>query len=291
MAQKNKKASGKEKKVSVSEALSLPSEPVDLASIDTRGTSVGPQSKKAAAAEVEKMAPMLAGLQERLYAQGTSGNRRRVLLILQGMDTSGKDGVIKHVIGLVNPAGLHLTSFKKPTEEELAHDFLWRIRNELPEAGIVGVFNRSHYEDVLVVRVHGLVPKLVWSKRFAAINAFEKELAGDGFSVVKCFLHISADEQKRRLLARLDDPTKYWKYNTGDVQERKRWSDYQLAYADALRRCNVGDAPWHVIPADRKWYRNWAVAAVLKEALEQVDPQYPPPTFDLAAERARVNAS
>ena len=277
--------------VSVVEALALRSGPVDLAELDTRGIGIGPQSRSDAERRITDLAPTLAGLQEKLYAQGISGDRRRVLLILQGTDTSGKDGVVKHVMGLVNPAGLQLTSFKKPTPEELAHNFLWRIENQIPGSGLIGVFNRSQYEDVLVVRVHELVSKAVWSKRFAEINAFERRLARQGVTVLKCFLHISRAEQKERLIARLDDPTKYWKYNPGDVDERARWDDYQLAYADALRRCNTAGAPWYVIPADHKWYRNWAIGALLAQTLERIDPHFPPPNFDLAAERVRVIAS
>ena len=274
--------------VSISAALSLPPGPVDLDDYDTVGTNVGPQSHSDAQDALDELGKKLADLQERLYAQAIGGDRARVLLILQGMDTAGKDGVIKHVMGLVNPAGVRLASFKKPTAEELAHDFLWRIGNALPGPGDIGVFNRSQYEDVLVVRVHDLVPKAVWSRRYAAINAFEREQVRRGTTIVKCFLHVSKDVQKERLAARLDDPTKYWKYNPADVDERESWPDYQSAYADALRRCHTLPAPWHVVPSDRKWYRNWAVAALLTEALERVDPQFPPAQFDLAAERMRV---
>ena len=273
---------------SISAALSLPPGPVDLDDYDTVGTKVGPQSHSDAEEALDELGEKLTGLQERLYAQAIGGNRARVLLILQGMDTAGKDGVIKHVLGLVNPAGVRLASFKKPTPQELAHDFLWRITNALPGPGDIGVFNRSQYEDVLVVRVHDLVPKAVWSRRYAAINAFEREQARRGTTIVKCFLHVSKDVQKERLAARLDDPTKYWKYNPADVDERAFWPDYQVAYAEALRRCHTLPAPWHVVPSDRKWYRNWAVAALLTEALERLDPQYPPAEFDLAVEKQRV---
>jgi len=237
------------------------------------------------------LAPRLANLQERLYAAGTRGDRRRVLLILQGMDTAGKDGVINHVINQVDPGGVHLAAFKRPTAQELAHDFLWRIERQLPAAGMIGVFNRSQYEDVLVVRVHELVPKSVWGKRYAAINAFERRLARSGTTIVKCLLHISRDEQAQRLAARLDDPTKHWKYNPGDVDERALWPDYQAAYTEVLRRCGTVAAPWFVVPSDRKWYRNWAVAALLAEALEWIDPQYPPADFDVDVERRRLAGS
>ncbi|WP_231988133.1 PPK2 family polyphosphate kinase [Nakamurella panacisegetis] len=270
---------------STGKALSLPSGTVDLTAIKTGGTPVGPRNKREAAAMMAELAPELAGLQERLVAESIRGGRRRILLILQGMDTSGKDGVVKHVLGLVNPAGVHLTSFKKPTAVERGHDFLWRIHNQVPLAGQIGVFNRSQYEDVLVVRVHDLVPKEVWSKRYAQINAFERKLVREGTVIVKCFLHISKDTQRERLAARLDDPTKYWKYNPGDLVERAFWVSYQEAYADALRRCNTVGAPWFVIPSDRKWYRNWAIASLLLEALRELDPQYPPADFDIDTER------
>jgi PPK2 family polyphosphate:nucleotide phosphotransferase len=269
----------------------LPPGSVDLASIGTRATPVGPRSKKQGARAMDELSGRLAELQERLYAQGTAGDRRRVLLVLQGMDTAGKDGVINHVINQVDPGGVHLASFKKPTAEELTHDFLWRIDKQVPAAGMIGVFNRSQYEDVLVVRVHELVPREVWSRRYAAINAFERRLVRSGVTMVKCFLHISRAEQAERLLARLDDPTKHWKYNPGDVDERRLWPDYQAAYTDALRRCNTATAPWYVVPSDRKWYRNWAVAALLTEALERIDPQYPPADYDVPVERKRVAAS
>ena len=270
---------------STGKALSLPPGPVTLTSIDTAGTPVGPKDKHEAAALMAALAPELAELQERLVAESIRGGRRRILLVLQGMDTSGKDGVVKHVLGLVNPAGVHLTSFKKPTAQELAHDFLWRISNQVPLAGQIGVFNRSQYEDVLVVRVHDLVPKEVWSKRYAQINAFERKLVREGTVVIKCFLHISKDTQRERLAARLDDPTKYWKYNPGDLAERAFWASYQEAYAEALRRCNTVSAPWFVVPSDRKWYRNWAIASLLLETLRELDPQYPPADFDVATEK------
>ena len=276
---------------SAGKALSLPPGPVDLTLIDTAGTPVGPKNKREAAELMAALAPELAELQERLVAESIRGGRRKILLVLQGMDTSGKDGVVKHVLGLVNPAGVHLTSFKKPTADELAHDFLWRIGNQVPLGGQIGVFNRSQYEDVLVVRVHDLVPKTVWFKRYAQINAFERKLVRDGTVVIKCFLHISKDTQRERLAARLDDPTKYWKYNPGDLAERAFWSAYQEAYAEALRRCNTVSAPWFVVPSDRKWYRNWAIANLLLEALRELDPQYPPADFDVATEKKRLAES
>ncbi|MTD16411.1 polyphosphate kinase 2 family protein [Nakamurella sp. YIM 132087] len=273
---------------SATEAFRVPRLVPPFSSWSTVGADIGPESEKQAEKAMEDISERLAQLQERLYAQGQAGDRRRVLVILQGMDTSGKDGVTRHVLDAVNPLGLHLASFKKPTAEELAHDFLWRIEKQVPEPGVIGVFNRSQYEDVLVVRVHELVPPAVWGKRFAQINAFERRLYRQGVTVLKCFLHISPETQKERLLARLDDPEKYWKYNPGDVDERAYWDAYQAAYADVLRRCNTLVAPWHVIPSDEKWYRNWAVAQLLVETLERIDPQFPPADFDVEAERARL---
>jgi PPK2 family polyphosphate:nucleotide phosphotransferase len=250
---------------------------------ETASTKRGVKSKKRAAKEVAKIAPRLAELQERLYAEGKAGGTRRVVLLLQGMDTSGKDGAVKHVIGLVNPAGVKITSFGKPTDEELAHDFLWRITNAVPGPGYIGVFNRSQYEDVLIVRVHDLVPQSEWEKRYDLINAWEAEQAAAGVTFVKVFLHISRDEQRRRLLARLADVRKHWKINPGDIDERAKWDDYRAAYVAVLERCSTAAAPWYVVPADRKWYRNWALAHLLLETLEDLDPQWPVrPDLDIA---------
>ena len=272
-------------------AFAAPSGTVDIGAISTDATPIGPQSTSDAEEGLADLGDRLAGLQERLFAQGTAGDPRSVLLVLQGMDTAGKDGVIKHVVGLVDPGGIRMASFKKPTDEELAHDFLWRIEKQVPPAGFLGVFNRSQYEDVLVVRVHDIVPREVWAARYEAINDFERRLTDNGVTVVKCFLHVSRKVQAERLLARLDDPTKYWKYNPADVDERGHWDAYQEAYSEALIRCNTVSAPWHVIPSDRKWYRNWAVAALLAGALERVDPAYPPADFDIDTERRRIKAS
>ena len=228
----------------------------------------------------------LAELQTRLYAQARAGDRRRVLLVLQGTDTSGKDGTVRHVLGPVNPGGLTIRSFGKPTQEELAHDFLWRIRKALPEPGQIGVFNRSHYEDVLIVRVRGLVPEQEWEQRYDEINAFERELVADDVTVVKVFLDLGFAEQQERLLARLDTPSKHWKMNPADLDERELWPEYRRAYAAALHRCS--DVPWYVVPADRKWYRNFAVTSLLVAALRRLDPQYPEVDLDLDALRARL---
>jgi len=278
----------------VAELLRVPQGTVHLADFDPAGTPGYPgKGKKDAPRRTAEMAPRLSGLQERLYADGKSdpATASRVLVVLQGMDTSGKSGVVAHVFGLVEPQGIQLKSFKAPTPEELQHDFLWRIRNAVPGPGMIGIFDRSHYEDVLVARVDALAPSDELEARYDQINAFEAELAASGVTLVKCMLHISNKEQKRRLAARLDSPAKYWKYNPGDVDVRLKWDAYQEAYEIALTRCNTAVAPWHVIPSDRKWYRNWAIAQLLGEKLESLDLRWPAPTFDVAAERKRVAAS
>jgi PPK2 family polyphosphate:nucleotide phosphotransferase len=221
---------------------------------------------------------------------GTDDTVRRVLVILQGMDTSGKGGVIRKAIGLVDPQGVKITSFRAPTAEERKRPFLWRITNALPGPGMIGLFDRSQYEDVLVARVNELVTRRVWSRRYSQINAWEKKLAEAGTIVIKCYLHITLDDQKERLQARLDDPTKHWKYNPGDLDVRARWADYMAAYADALERCNTDAAPWYVIPAGRKWYRNWAVAALLNEQLGAMGLTWPNADFDVEAEKQRLDA-
>ncbi len=208
----------------------------------------------------------------RLYAE----RRRAVLLVLQGMDTAGKDGVIRRVLSGVDPVNCRVTAFKRPTDEELRHDFLWRIHRATPPHGDIGIFNRSHYEDVLAPRVHHLVGEAVWKSRYERINDFERLLVESGTTIVKCFLHISRDEQRRRLLARLATPKKRWKFEKGDLVERKLWGEYQAAYEDLLTRCNAEHAPWHVVPADHKWYRDYVVSGILREAFEKLDPHYPP---------------
>jgi PPK2 family polyphosphate:nucleotide phosphotransferase len=225
---------------------------------------------------------------ERLFAEGRTGGTRSVLLVLQGMDTSGKGGTIRHVVGAVDPQGVHITAFKAPTPEERAHDFLWRIRRRLPGPGMLGAFDRSHYEDVVVVRVHELVPRRIWSRRYATINRFEEQVLAGGTRIVKCFLHISPEESRRRLLARLQDPTKRWKFNPADIDERRLWNDYMVAYGDALERCNTEAAPWHVVPADRKWYRNWAITNLLIEELEAMRVEWPEPPFDVEQQLRRL---
>ncbi|HEU5354459.1 MAG TPA: polyphosphate kinase 2 family protein [Actinocrinis sp.] len=290
-AEKDVKQEADTEAVVFSELLRVPVGPVDLAAIDP-GATPGVSSRDQAEDELPKLAARLEELQERLFAAARGGDsNRKVLLVLQGMDTSGKGGTVRHVIGQLDPNGTRLTAFKAPTEEERAHDFLWRIRRALPAAGEVGIFDRSHYEDVLIARVRKLAAPMIIGRRYQLINGFEKKLVADGAVLVKCFLHISRDEQKERLLARLDNPAKHWKYNPGDVDERELWPQYQDAYRIALEKCSTPDAPWYVVPADHKWYRNYAVTRLLVEALERIDPEYPAGDFDLEAERARVLAS
>ncbi|MFJ2937164.1 PPK2 family polyphosphate kinase [Streptomyces sp. NPDC087219] len=266
-------------------------ERVGLAAYDASATPGGPADKAAGLAATTALAPRLADLQERLYAASTAGDRRRVLLVLQGMDTSGKGGTVKHVIGLFNPSGCRIRAFKAPTQEERNHPFLWRIMKALPEPGEIGIFDRSHYEDVLIARVRELVPRGQLERRYDQINRFEKSLAEDGVTVVKVFLHISYEEQRSRLLERLDNPEKHWKFNAGDIEERGKWPAYQEAYEIALERCTTDEAPWYLVPADRKWYRNWAISTLLLEHLEALDPKYPPGDFDVDESRRRLLAT
>lgn len=273
---------------SLTEQLRLPSGPVDLASYDARSTPGFDGSKSEGKRALADLGDDLADLQERLFAEGINGGRRSVLLLLQGMDTSGKGGVMRHAVGLVDPQGVRIKAFKAPTEEELRHDFLWRISKELPPAGLIGIFDRSHYEDVLIARVRGLVDTDRLERRYDAINAFERGLVDEGTVVVKCMLHISHEKQQERLLERLDNPEKHWKFNPGDVDERALWPAYQRAYEVALERCNTDAAPWHLVPADRKWYRNWAVGTLLHEALQGMDLAWPTADFDVAEQRRRL---
>ncbi len=234
------------------------------------------EGKKAARDQLKVQRKRLAELQQLLYADG----RRSLLVLLQAMDAGGKDGTIRKVMTGMNPQGVRVTSFKAPSAEELAHDFLWRINRALPARGMIRVFNRSHYEDVLVVRVKELVPEAVWSKRYGMINALEERLVETGTVVLKLFLNIDRGEQRERLQARLDDPAKHWKFNPGDLKERAHWDAYMTAYQDALRRCSSVGAPWFVVPANRKWYRNVVVAQIVIEALERLPLAFPSPTFD-----------
>ena len=266
----------------------LPAGPVDLTSIETDAAPGFDDGKSAGKQALVEMGAELADLQERLFAARSAGSTLRVLLVLQGMDTSGKGGTLRHTVGLMDPQGVTVTSFKAPTEEERAHDFLWRVEKALPQAGYVGVFDRSHYEDVLIARVRSLAPKKEIERRYDAINDFEARLAAEGTTILKCMLHISAAEQKERLLARLDDPTKHWKYNPGDLDERALWPAYRDAYEIALERTNTDVAPWRVIPADKKWFRNLAIGNLLLETLRGFDLQWPVADFDVAAERQRL---
>jgi PPK2 family polyphosphate:nucleotide phosphotransferase len=248
---------------------------VDLSSIDPSATYG--RVKETASAELEEGLARLTSLQDRLWAEG----KRRVLVVLQGIDAAGKDGTLRHVMGAFNPQGCPVTSFKVPSAEELAHDYLWRVHRRAPGTGEIGVFNRSHYEDVLIVRVHDLVPKEVWSRRYEQINAFERLLVEEGTTIVKFFLYIDRDELRERFQARLDDPDKRWKYRLGDLEELKRWNDYIAAFEEALTRCSTADAPWYIIPSNRKWFRNLAVANILADTLDDLDPHYPPAPEDL----------
>ncbi|OAB87322.1 polyphosphate kinase (could be polyphosphate AMP phosphotransferase (pap)) [Janibacter melonis] len=256
--------------------------------IDTRGTP-GFDGDKAAAAELmPELADVVSELQERLYAESKGGGQRSVLLVIQGMDTSGKGGIMRHVVGAMDPQGVALTSFKVPSDEERRHPFLWRIRRALPRPGEIGVFDRSHYEDVLVVRVHDLVPRSQWSRRYGQIATFERGLVESGTTVVKVMLHISKDEQRARLAERLARPDKHWKYNPGDIDEREHWDEYMEAYQSVLERTSTESAPWYVVPADRKWYARLAVMQLLKEHLEAMDPRWPAADFDVEVEQERL---
>jgi PPK2 family polyphosphate:nucleotide phosphotransferase len=234
------------------------------------------ENKEQSLARLEELRQRLSEWQERLYAE----DKRSLLLIFQAMDTGGKDGAVKSLLTGVNPAGVQVTSFKAPTWEELDHDYLWRVHHKVPPRGVIGVWNRSHYEDVLIVRVHKLIEKAVWKARYEQINNFEKMLSENGVTIVKFFLHISKDEQKERLQARLDDPAKHWKFNVGDLKERALWDEYQEAYEDAINQCSTEWAPWHIVPADKKWARNIAVAEAVVDALETMNPQFPTADFD-----------
>ncbi len=266
----------------------LPPGAVDLAAIPTDQSPGFEGGKTKGKAALSALGDELSDLQEMLWAERSTGSQRRVLLVLQGMDTSGKGGVLRHTVGLVDPQGVKITSFKAPTDEERKHRFLWRIRNALPAPGYVGVFDRSHYEDVLIVRVHELAEPATIESRYDQINEFEAGLVADGFVIIKCMLHVSAEEQRARLLARLDNEDKYWKFNPGDIDERGHWRDYRTAYEIALERTNTEAAPWYVVPADKKWYRNLVVGELLLEALRGMGLRWPPPDFDVEAQRRRL---
>ena len=254
-----------------------PGAKVNLSKWKTDSTP-GVADRPAAEDRLSKDLPRLDELQYLLYAEGTQA----LLVVLQGMDAGGKDGAIRHVCTAMNPQGVRVTSFKVPSEEERSHDFLWRIHKEVPPNGYVGVFNRSHYEDVLVVRVHSLVSKQVWQQRYDQINQFEEMLTASSVRVVKFFLHISKEEQLARLKERLDDRNKHWKISQSDFEERRLWAKYTTAYEAALEECSQPHAPWYIIPSDHKWYRNYAIARILVETMEEMDPKLPEPKFDLS---------
>ncbi|MGQ0678427.1 MAG: polyphosphate kinase 2 family protein [Actinomycetota bacterium] len=257
--------------------LARPGEPFDIASVETGDTRGAPGGAEQTTAALGALREQLIDFQQRLWAE----HKRSLLVIFQAMDTGGKDGVIRHVFSGINPQGVRVTSFKAPTPEELDHDFLWRIHRFAPGRGEIAVFNRSHYEDVGIVRVHNLVPEYVWRERYELIRAFERQLEHGGTVIRKFYLHISKQEQKKRLQARLNTPTKRWKFNAGDLAERSFWDQYRSAYQEAIEQTTTPSAPWYVIPAGRKWYRDWAVATVLAQTLTEMDPRYPEPP-DLA---------
>ncbi len=264
---------------------------VRLADIDPGSTPGFDGDKKYGVQALESGAEQLSELQEKLFADSRAGGGKSVLLVLQAMDTAGKGGIVGHVVGAVDPQGVAHHAFKRPTEEELAHDFLWRVRNQLPDAGMIGVFDRSHYEDVLIGRVRSLVAPEVIESRYEEINAFEAEVAASGTTIVKVMLHISSDEQKARLGERLERPDKFWKYNPGDVDERLVWNDYQEAYEIALRKTSTEVAPWFVVPADKKWFARVAVQRLLIGALRGLDLDWPAADFDIETEKVRLATS
>jgi PPK2 family polyphosphate:nucleotide phosphotransferase len=260
-----------------------PGLPFLLTELDARATP-GIDDEDRAREDVPDTIAQLAELQERLWVEGT----RSLLVVLQGMDTSGKGGTVEHVFQGLNPAGVDVTSFKQPTEEERRHHYLWRIRRRLPEPGRIMIFDRSHYEDVLVVRVEGLVPDAVWFPRYREIRRFEDQVAARGTTILKFFLAISYDEQRERLLDRLEDPLKRWKFREGDLETRAKWPEYVAAYEDAIRACTTEAAPWYAIPSDHKWYRNWAVSRIVLETLRELNPRIPVPELDVDRLRRRL---
>lgn len=266
-------------------ALAVPPGPVNLAGYDPSARPLAPVEHNA---DLHNDVAALVSLQDRLWAESVLGGRRSLLIVMQGIDTAGKGGVTKHALGPLSPVGVQYTGFKAPTKEELRHDFLWRIRKRLPAPGVLGVFDRSHYEDVLIVRVHDLVPADEWEQRYDIINDFEAELVDAGTTVLKVFLNISFDTQRERLLRRLDRDDKHWKFNEDDIDERAYWAQYQVAFDAMLERCNTEHAPWFIVPSDHKKYRNWAVGELVRETLETMDLHYPQPSLDIASLRARL---
>ena len=267
--------------------LMKPGAKVDLGKWDPSATDEFKGNKQDAAPILQSLIEELDALQEKLYAE----QKQRILVVLQAMDTGGKDGVVRHVFGGINPQGVRVANFKVPTPPELAHDYLWRVHAQTPGKGEIVIFNRSHYEDVLVARVHNIVPEDIWSRRFDQINAFEKTVAEEGTTILKFFLHISSTEQKQRLLDRLKDDTKQWKFNPGDLKERALWRDYMQAYEDVLNKTSSEYAPWYLIPADKKWYRDLVIASILVDRLKQLKIDYPRPNFDVAAMLKELEAS
>ena len=257
---------------------------------DCSGTPGFPGTKRDAKRLMRQRGDTLGELQEKLFAEGRSGGTRSVLLVLQGMDTSGKGGMVRHVLGLVDPQGVHHTAFGVPTEQERSHHYLWRIDRALPPAGKIGVFDRSHYEDVLVVRVRSFVDESVWSARYDEINAWEQRRVDEGTHIVKCALLVSPQQQLKRLAERLERPDKHWKYDPGDIDERARWDAYMDAYQEVFDRCSTDAAPWYAIAADRKWYARLAVTELLTHALEGMELEWPAAAFDVDAEKARLSA-
>ncbi len=254
-----------------------PGTQIDLSEWNPRDRATFEGRKSQGKKELVKLNARLEALQELLYAEG----RHKLLIVLQAMDTGGKDGVIRHVFNGVNPQGVKVAGFKVPTPKELAHDYLWRVHKQTPGSGEITIFNRSHYEDVLVVRVHGLVPPEVWGRRYDHINAFERLLADEGTTILKFYLHISPEEQKARLQARLDEPHKRWKFNPGDLKDRALWPDFMQAYEEMLSKTSTPWAPWYIVPADRKWYRNLVIGTVIVETLEALEMRYPQPAAGL----------
>jgi PPK2 family polyphosphate:nucleotide phosphotransferase len=263
-----------------------PDQKIALSDWDPENTSGWDADKNAAEVRLQKLNTELEALQEQLFAEA----KHKVLVVLQGMDTSGKDGVIRHVFEGVNPQGVRVASFKVPTAPELAHDYLWRIHQQTPGRGELVIFNRSQYEDVLVVRVHNFVPPEIWERRYEQINHFERTLVEEGTTILKFFLHIDAEEQRQRLLARLDEPAKRWKFNPGDLEERKLWAEYQKAYEAVLSKTSQEDAPWIIVPANRKWYRDLIISAALVDTLKGLKMEYPQPAENLDTYRTELGS-
>ncbi len=266
-------------------------EDFDLEGMDRGATPGWKLGKKAARSFCRDRGDLLSELQERLFAEGRAGGSRSLLVVVQGLDTAGKGGVARHVMSKVDPQGVSLRSFGAPTPDEQEHHFLWRIKKALPEPGLIGVFDRSHYEDVLVARVDDLVPEKTWEKRYDEINDFEAGLVASGTTVLKLGLMISHDEQGLRLMKRLDRPDKHWKYSKNDVPTRRKWDDYQGAYADVFRRTSTEEAPWYVVPADHKWYTRLAITEILTQTLIDMDPEWPTVRWDPEVQRRELAAT